>query len=83
MVGMPEPRYPTAARRMNKSAEVSIRVLVDELGRVLQTQPLGAKVGFGFDDAAMEAARRSNFRPATKDGVRVKMWTVMRVAFRP
>lgn len=82
MSGMPEPRYPAAARRMNKSADVEIRVLVDELGRVVQTQPM-AKVGFGFDEAAMEAARRSSFRPATKDGVRVKMWTVMRVSFRP
>ncbi len=83
MSGMPEPRYPAAARRMNKSADVEIRVLVDELGRVVQTQPVSGKVGFGFDEAAMEAARRSSFRPATKDGVRVKMWTVMRVSFRP
>ncbi len=83
MAGMPEPRYPSAARHMNKSADVQIRVLVDELGRVVQTQPVGAKVGFGFDEAAMEAARHSSYRPATKDGVRVKMWTVMRVAFKP
>jgi TonB family protein len=83
MSGMPEPRYPAAARRMNKSADVQIRVLVDELGRVVQTEPASGKVGFGFDEAAMEAARRSSYRPATKDGVRVKMWTVMRVSFRP
>ncbi len=82
MAGMPEPRYPAAARHMNKSADVEIRVLVDELGRVVQTQPMG-KVGYGFDEAALEAARHTSFRPATKDGVRVKMWTVMRVSFRP
>jgi protein TonB len=83
MVGMPEPRYPSAARRMNKSADVEVRVLVDEAGRVVQSQPVGSRVGFGFDEAAMEAARRSTFRPAAKEGVRVKMWTIMRVSFRP
>jgi protein TonB len=83
VAGMPEPRYPTAARRMNKSAQVDLKVLIDERGNVLQAEPTGARVGFGFDEAAVEAARRSTFHPATKDGVRVKMWTMLRVTFRP
>ena len=79
---MPDPRYPAAARRMNKAAQVDLKVLVDERGNVIQAESLGGRVGFGFDEAAMEAARRSTFHPATKDGVRVKMWTMMRVTFR-
>jgi TonB family protein len=82
VAGMPEPRYPAAARRMNRAAQVDLKVLVDERGNVLQTESTGSRVGFGFDEAAMEAARRSTFHPATKDGVRVKMWTMMRVTFR-
>jgi TonB family protein len=82
VAGMPEPRYPAAARRMNRAAQVDLKVLVDERGNVLQAESTGSKVGFGFDEAAMEAARRSTFHPATKDGVRVKMWTMMRVTFR-
>jgi TonB family protein len=82
VAGMPEPRYPAAARRMNRAAQVDLKVLVDEHGNVIQSEPSGGKVGFGFDEAAMEAARRSTFHPATKDGVRVKMWTMMRVTFR-
>jgi protein TonB len=81
--GMPEPRYPGPARRMNKSAQVDLKVLVDEKGNVIQAEPTGPRVGLGFDEAAIEAARRSTFRPATKDGVRVKMWTMLRVTFRP
>ncbi|HWM92374.1 MAG TPA: TonB family protein [Thermoanaerobaculia bacterium] len=78
-----DPRYPAAAQRLNKAATVDIRVLVDENGRVVETQRVGAKAGFGFDEAAIEAARRAQFNPATKDGVRVKMWYTLRVAFQP
>jgi TonB family protein len=79
-----DPRYPAAAQRMNKSAQVDIKVLVDEKGRVLDAQRSGQQAGFGFDEAALDAARRAIFQPAsTKDGVRVKMWTVIRVSFQP
>jgi TonB family protein len=79
----PEVRYPAAARRMNKSAEVMVKVLVDERGRVQQVSLSGAAVGLGFDEAALDVARRSNYVAATKDGVRVKMWTVMKITFVP
>ncbi|MEA2559490.1 MAG: eukaryotic-like serine/threonine-protein kinase [Acidobacteriota bacterium] len=78
-----EPRYPAAAQRLNKAADVDIKVLVDENGRVTDSQRVGQKAGFGFDEAAIEAARRAQFNPATKDGVRVKMWYTLRVKFAP
>jgi TonB family protein len=78
-----DPRYPAGAQRLNRSAQVDIKVLVDEKGRVLDAQRVGAQAGFGFDEAALDAARRAYFQPASKDGVRVKMWTVIRVSFKP
>jgi TonB family protein len=78
-----EPRYPAAARRLRRSATVDVRVLVDERGRVLDADQVSAKAGLGFDDAALDAARRAVFHPAAKDGVRVKMWTTLRVVFKP
>ena len=78
-----EPRYPPSAQRLNRAAQVDIKVLVDERGKVMDTERIGAKAGFGFDEAAMDAARRASFQPATKEGVRVKMWTTLRVAFKP
>ena len=77
-----DPRYPPAAQRMNRAAQVDIKVLVDEKGRVLDAQRIGAKAGFGFDESALDAARRATFQPATKEGVRVKMWTTLRVNFK-
>ena len=82
--GRLEPRYPPAAQRMNKSASVDVKVLVDEKGKVLEAERVGPKAGFGFDESALEAARRATFQPATtRDGVRVKMWYTVRVAFQP
>lgn len=83
VVSRPEPRYPPAAQRMKRAAQVDIKVLVDERGRVLDVERIGTKAGFGFDEAALDAARRAVFQPATKEGVRVKMWTTLRVSFKP
>ncbi len=77
-----DPRYPPAAQRMKRAAQVDIKVLVDEKGRVLDAERIGAKAGFGFDEAALDAARRATFQPAVKEGVRVKMWTTLRVNFK-
>jgi TonB family protein len=78
-----DPRYPPAAKRLNRAAQVDVKVLVDEHGRVLDADRIGSKAGFGFDEAAIDAARRAVFQPASKEGVKVKMWTTLRVNFRP
>jgi serine/threonine-protein kinase len=83
LIRMPEPIFPTLAKRLNRGAVVEVRVLVDEKGQVQQTELAGQKAGYGFDQAAVEAAGRATYKPATKDGVRVKMWTVMKVRFEP
>ena len=83
VVSRVDPRYPPAAQRMKRAAQVDIKVLVDEKGRVLDAERIGAKAGFGFDEAALDAARRAVFQPATKEGIRVKMWTTLRVSFKP
>jgi TonB family protein len=81
LIRMPNPTFPTMAKTLNKTAIVDVRVLVDEKGEVQQVEVTGPRAGYGFDQAAMEAARRANYRPATKDGVRVKMWTVVKLKF--
>jgi protein TonB len=78
-----EPVYPMRARRLRKSATVSVRVLVDETGQVLEVERLGDEVGDGFDQAALDAARKSTWQPATRDGVAVKMWRTVSIRFEP
>ncbi len=79
----PSPRYPPGAQRLGKSATIKLRILVDENGRVADVQPDGEPAGFGFDEAAEAAARRTRWSAAQKDGVRVRMWVDLTIAFRP
>lgn len=76
------PTFPPVAARLNKEATVDVQVLVDENGKVREARISGENPRFGFDEAALEAARASQFDPAEKDGVRVKMWTTIRFVFR-
>ncbi len=79
----PTPRFPIMAKRLNKKqAKVVLRVLIDENGRVIKAELAGKEQGFGFDDEAMSAARKSTYEPATKGGVPVKFWHTLAVEFR-
>lgn len=82
MTKPPQPRFPAVALRMGRTnATVKIKVLVDENGKVIDTQ-IEDKAGFGFDAEAENAARKAGFRAATKDGVPVKVWHTLSIEFR-
>jgi len=68
---------------MRVEGDVVVSVLVDENGQVLDakvTEPISQKVG--INEAALSAARSAHYKPATKEGVRVKMWTRLRIPFK-
>ncbi len=83
MTKQPRAVYPRVAERMGRSATINVRVLVDETGKVTDAQLIGDKASFGFDEAALAAARATEWQPAQKDGVKVKMWKVIRIVFEP
>jgi outer membrane biosynthesis protein TonB len=41
----------------------------------------GDKSGLGFEEAALEAARKARYFPATRDGVEGQMWTDLVLVF--
>jgi len=68
--------YPAAAKGSRRKVSVRVAVLVDETGKVVDTQLRGGdNSGLGFNEAALEAARKARFIPATREGVAGKMWT--------
>ncbi|MGA7614158.1 MAG: energy transducer TonB, partial [Thermoanaerobaculia bacterium] len=72
--------YPAAARRMGVEGIVVLQVLVSETGRPLQVKVLrGVPL---LNAAAIESARTSKYRPATKDGVRVKSHMTFTIPFK-
>src|SRR4029079_2149177 len=83
LVSSPQPGYPPVARKMGVEGTVVVSVLVDENGRVLDARLAEAlKRDFGLTQAALEMARGARYRPATKDGVRVRMWVRLKVPFK-
>jgi TonB family protein len=83
LVSSPKPEYPPMARRLGVQGVVTVGVLVDENGQVQDVRmegPIPQKVG--INEAAMSAARAVRYQPATKEGVRVKMWTRLKIPFK-
>ena len=57
-------------------------MLVDEAGQVTDVQIReGDKSGLGFEEAALAAAKRTRFFPATRDGIAGKMWAELVLEF--
>jgi protein TonB len=61
------PVYPEQARRRGQEGKVVLRLCIDARGNLLQVTVLEG-AGFGFDEAAVDAVKRSSFRPATISG---------------
>ena len=62
---------------------VIVSALVSETGKVLETKILrGVAQNVGINEAALDAVRRTTFKPATKNGVRVKSYKNITVPFK-
>lgn len=72
--------YPAQARSAGLTANVVLRLTIDEMGNVTQAEVVEA-AGHGFDEAARAAALRFTFLPATRDGAAVKAKILYRYSF--
>jgi protein TonB len=70
------------ARQMRLSGTVVMNVLVNERGTVDQVVLVNGVAGAGVNDAAMRAAESWTYRPATKNGVPVKVWKSEQIDFK-
>ncbi|HPC83504.1 MAG TPA: TonB family protein [Thermoanaerobaculaceae bacterium] len=76
-----KPVYPRAflMSRQQYQGVVILKALVNAKGLVEEVQLLRPFQGpkLGVDEACIEAARQYRFKPATKDGVKVKTWATI------
>lgn len=78
-----EPQYPDQALRMGIEGVVVVDALISETGDVIQTRiARGVKGSFGFERASELAVRQWKFKPAEKNGVKVKVWKPISVIFK-
>jgi protein TonB len=61
------PVYPSMARQLARQGNVLLRLTIDESGRTVKVEVM-EKAGFGFDEAAVKAAKESTFVPAKMEG---------------
>ncbi|MEM8557234.1 MAG: energy transducer TonB [Bacteroidota bacterium] len=88
-ISMSAPTYPDEARRAGIRARVRVQVLVSEGGQVAEAEVVERillrgdneefvdAIGYGVEEAALEAARRERFRPARHEGARVRTYTTI------
>jgi TonB family protein len=81
-VDIPDAIYPAAARGSGRSAKVLLAILVDEKGNVAEVRVKeGDSSHLGFNEAAIEAARKARFLTATRNGVAVRSWSELMIDF--
>ncbi len=80
LIDMREPVYPELARAAGIEGTVLVRVLVGEDGFVQRSLLLHGVLG--LDEAALDAAGTTVFRPAQQQGRAVAVWVVIPIEFR-
>jgi TonB family protein len=80
-----QPRYPEAARQEGLAAVVVLELDIDVLGRVESATVIepATPSGYGFDEAALEAARQLEFEPAREGAEAVSVTINYRFRFVP
>jgi serine/threonine-protein kinase len=79
---LPAYPYPAAAKGSGRKVSIHVAVLVDETGAVVESRIReGDTAGLGFNEAALEAAKKARYFPATRDQVAGKMWTDLMLEF--
>lgn len=80
LVSRVDARYPDAARRLNLTGDVMLRIVVEPGGSVGRIDVLAAGPA-GMTEAAVDAVRRWTYRPARVQGQPVPVWKVVRIRF--
>jgi len=82
IVRLAQPVYPRRALSMNKGGSVVLRLVIEKDGS-LRSVAVEKDAGYGFDEAALDAARKSRFSPAVKDGRPVGCIALLPYRFEP
>lgn len=75
-----EPLYPVIAKNRKIEGEVVLEAIINEQGLPLDIVAL-TTLGFGLEEAAMEALKETTFYPAIKDGKMISRRVTLRYRF--
>jgi len=75
------PGFTRRAIKRKQQGRVALKLLVDERGKIVDLRLLRTIPDSDLNEAAIEAAWRWRFEPASKDGVPVRVWKPVTVVF--
>ncbi|UCD06327.1 MAG: TonB family protein [candidate division WOR-3 bacterium] len=78
-----QPKYPAAAREFEAAGTIVVRVLVDTDGSVKDATIIKSFGNPACEQAALDAARQWEFKPATKDGAPFEQRVSIPFTFTP
>ena len=76
-LSLPQPKYPSAARKTRDEGRVKVQIVIDELGSVSQAAVVEGPESTSLREAALGAARNSRFTPTFLMGQPVKVSGVL------
>ena len=68
---LPQPKLSEEAKRQKQSGKITVRVIVDENGKVVSAKAMNGPAV--LREIAEEAARQATFKPTTQDGIVVRV----------
>ena len=74
-------KYPDMAKKLKLQGTVGLNVLISETGQVLEAKVVTSAHPI-LDQSAVEAVRQWAFEPASKKGVKVRVWYPVKMAFQ-
>jgi len=74
---VPKPEYPKSAKRLNQSGDVQIRLVINEQGKVVQTEVVRSSGFAVLDQAAGQAAQSAVCQPYTDEAGRNRVVTAV------
>ncbi|MCX6826714.1 MAG: energy transducer TonB [candidate division Zixibacteria bacterium] len=76
------PVYPDSAKANKIEGAVWIKALVDENGKVIEAKVIKcSRKNCGFERAALEAAKKCEYVPASQGGKPVPIWITYQIEF--
>lgn len=81
LLSKPRPGYTEEARKLKIEGDVTLQVKFTAAGEV-EVLRVVSGLGYGLDQLAQDAARRIQFKPATRDGRPIDEVTVIHVTFQ-
>jgi len=81
ILSKPKPLYTDEARQLKVEGEVVLDVVFVKSGQ-LRVLGVVSSLGYGLDEAAVEAAKQIDFKPAQRDGLPIDHKATLRIVFQ-